>query len=401
MMQSGEISPSNQLLTRQNEAWRRVGDILSSWNTLSWFNPQLLRHRTAGGWWDVLASTRSTLLVTREYEHLVLALSVGPQGAEISYFCVPHPSGLAWDSRTKTVYIAATRNPNQVLIFRPLSQLLPRSDIASRSETQCEGILFPSGSTFYPGSLYLHDLAVLGDQLYGAATGHNAVVALKGDGSFDYSWWPRSIETSSGPRFDRNYLQCNSIAAGKTLRDSFFSASCEHPGRRCPGHRNFTVDGRGVLFSGRNREAIVRGLTRPHSARLHLEQLWVDNSGYGEIGYANQGRLQAVARLPGWTRGLCFHEHIAFVGVSRVLPRFHHYAPGLEVKRTQCGVFAVDIHNGRILGSITWPAGNQIFSVELISQEPALRFPFQKGRKKNRMDPQLLCYAYKPALNEP
>ena len=71
-----------------------------------------------------------------------------------------------------------------------------------------------------------------------------------------------------------------------------------------PGHRNFAVDGRGVVFSGATRAVVGRGLTRPHSARIHDGRLWVDNSGYGEVGVIEDGRFAAVARLPGWTRGL-------------------------------------------------------------------------------------------------
>ena len=35
--------------------------------------------------------------------------------------------------------------------------------------------------------------------------------------------------------------------------------------------------------------------------------------------------------LPGWTRGLWFHGSTAFVGASRVIPRFSNYAPGFDV----------------------------------------------------------------------
>src|SRR5262249_51130660 len=152
----------------------------------------------------------------------------------------------------------------------------------------------------------------------------------------------RSIERKSGgPDFGRNHIQLNSIAAGATVRDSFFSASVAAPGRRRPGHLDFAVDGRGVIFSGRTREPICVGLTRPHSARLHRGRVWIDNSGYGEVGYADQGHFKAIARLPGWTRGLCFVRDVAFVGTSRVIPKFARYAPGVKASEAMCGVHAV------------------------------------------------------------
>jgi len=49
----------------------------------------------------------------------------------------------------------------------------------------------------------------------------NAVVELPESGGFTIKWWPKSIEKNGEPRVGRNYLQLNSIAAGKTVNDSF------------------------------------------------------------------------------------------------------------------------------------------------------------------------------------
>ena len=152
-----------------------------------------------------------------------------------------------------------------------------------------------------------------------------------------------------GTHFCLNHLQLNSIGAGDTLEESFFSASTDQITELRPGDPRFPVDGRGVIFSGSSREPVARGLTRPHSARQHARKLWVDNSGYGEVGYIDQERFQSIALLPGWTRGLCFFGSIMFVGTSRVLPRFAAYAPGLNVEDALCGVHALDIMSGELL----------------------------------------------------
>jgi uncharacterized protein (TIGR03032 family) len=142
------------------------------------------------------------------------------------------------------------------------------------------------------------------------------------------------------------------------------------------------VDRRGVIFSGATREPIARGLTRPHSARLANGRLWVDNSGYGELGTIESGRFEPVARLPGWTRGLCFVGGVAFVGTSRVIPRFRGYAPGLDVASSVCGVHAVEVASGRVLGSLEWPVGNQIFALDWVPSGVASGLPFAaRGRR--------------------
>ena len=137
---------------------------------------------------------------------------------------------------------------------------------------------------------------------------------------------------------------------------------------------------------------MARGLTRPHSARLHRQRVWIDNSGYGELVVVDpgDGHLTTVARLPGWTRGLCFHGHVALVGTSRVIPRFRQYAPGLEVDASECGVHAVDLETGRVLGSLIWPYGNQLFAVEWAPTKLTTGFPFnalgnRSTRRENRL----------------
>jgi uncharacterized protein (TIGR03032 family) len=179
----------------------------------------------------------------------------------------------------------------------------------------------------------------------------------------------------------RNWIQLNSIGAGHDLASSYFTASAAGMSARRPGHLNFPVDRRGVVFSGQTREPVASGLTRPHSARLYGERVWVDDSGYGGFGYIDDGRLEVVAMLPGWTRGLCLCERTAFVGTSRVIPRFAQYAPGLDPQRSRCGISAVDLDSGRVLGSLHWPAGNQIFAIDWIHRSRSAGLPYVKGER--------------------
>ncbi len=381
---------------RHDAEWRAPAAIAGQWRDAGDVDPRLLRHRVRGAWWDVLARAGVTLLATREYEHLVIAMRAGSRRPSVSYLRVPHPSGLVHDPVAGVVHVASTRNPNQVYDLMPVTALA--SPANGGRETLAERPLVPVRSRFYPGCLYLHDLALVGGRLHGNAVGQNAVVRMDADGAYERVWWPRCIETEHGPAFAPNYLQLNSIAAGPDLAGSYFSASSDVRSARRPGHRHFPVDGRGVVFSGATREPVVRGLTRPHSARLHDGRLWVDNSGYGEVGVVENGRFRVVARLPGWTRGLGFHGHVAFVGTSRVLPRFRQYAPGLDLETSVCGLHALDARSGAVLGSITWPYGNQIFAVECVPSDFASGLPFPAGAKRAAARETRLFYAFLTGL---
>ena len=343
--------------------------------------PPALAMTVKGDFWGLLEEHAATILVSREYEHLLVALSTEAGRPRVSHLSLPHPSGIAVDAAAARVWVACTRNPNQVIELRPASD---------EAGAWPHRPLMPARLQFLPGRFYLHDLALVGGQLHGNSVGANAVVRIDDTGA-DPVWWPRCIDGPSGPDFSRNYLQLNSIAAGADLERSFFTASADRPGPRRPGHSNWPVDRRGVVFSGSSREVVVRDLTRPHSARLWGERLWLDNSGYGEFGVVDSGRFEPVVRLPGWTRGLAFCGRLALVGTSRIIPRFAQYAPGLDADLAQCGIHWVDPVAGRCLASLYWPSGNQIFAIETLprSVSDGLPYPASASSRQLRRAEQL------------
>jgi len=353
---------------------------------------RLLAFRTYGRWWETLHQRQLTLIVTREYEHLIIAMNATNAGPLVTFMPMPHPSGIAVNRASGGAYIASTRNPNQVFEFEPV---VPASGSASGAR-QAGARLLPVRSWLYPGRLYLHDLAFIRGVLHGNSVGQNAIVTLADRGA-PIAWWPRCIETTRGPDFARNYIQLNSIAAGGSLATSFFSASGDAVGRLRPGHARYAVDRRGVLLSGLTREPVIRGLTRPHSARLDGRTLWVANSGYGELCVCDpvRGSFAAIAHPGGWTRGLCFKEGVAFVGTSRVIPRFRAYAPGVAPGNSVCGVHAIDTTSGTVLGGLIWPQGNQVFAVDWIERQRAGGLPFlASGRAPTRAERDLF-HAYR------
>lgn len=375
--------------------WRDPGEVIGGWVGATPVAGPLLRHRVRGDFWGALEESGQTLLVSREYEHLLLALSVEEGRPRVTYMPLPHPSGIAFDPARGVVHVASTRNPNQLFELAPVTATLERGD--REIEPPAGRPLLPRRSRFLPGATYIHDLAMVGGKLHANAVGENAVIEV--GKTVRRVWWPRCVEVDGEPAFDRNYIQLNSIAAGKTLKRSFFSASSTEISSRRPGHRNYPVDRRGVIFSGATREPVATGLTRPHSARLHGEELWVDDSGYGAIGRIVDGGFESVASLPGWTRGLGLVGDIAFVGSSRVIARFAAYAPGLRVEEARCGLHAVDLRSGAVRGSIFWPAGDQVFAIEPIPRAFSLGFPHEaSGGQRTAVDD--LFYAFAPNPEE-
>ena len=124
------------------------------------------------------------------------------------------------------------------------------------------------------------------------------------------------------------------------------------------GWRDHKHDG-GVLIDCANDETLVRGLAMPHSPRWHDGRLWFLESGRGALCCVDeQSRQQReVARLPGFVRGMDLIGKVAFVGLSQL--RDKHPFGEIDGER-QCGVWAVHLESGRILGL------QEIFAVRAI-----------------------------------
>lgn len=387
---------NQQRWQKHTEQLRDPHEVIGLWSGFDADPTKLLSHRASDNFWQILQQTEARLLISREYEHLLICLGIAGGKPDISAMRLPHPSGIAVDHKTKTVYVISSRNPNQIHLLHPTLGLTQRKESSTTKydKASFKNVLVPAKTLYFPGSSYMHDLALIKGRLFVNSVGKNAIMEISADGKAHPVWWPRCIEKKGTPDFSANYLQLNSIAAASSLKDSFFSASSAEILPKRPGDPEFPVDKRGVIFSGKTREPICRGLTRPHSVRLYRNKLWVANSGYGEFGYVDKETFKSIARFDGWTRGIGFCGDYAFVGTSRVIPRFYRYAPGLNVRKSVCGIHAIHLPSGNIKASILWPTGNQIFAIEPLPRSLPCRLPLRYGRKNDADFIKDLFYAY-------
>lgn len=355
----------------QNKALRDPAKVIGGDYESNGIIPQSFEYTTTGNFLKLLEKLKITLLVTREYEHLVMALHVKKGKLRQSFLHLPHPNGIVVNRKTNKVYVASTRSPNKIVELCPANNLMERAGYKQKKTT--ENYLTPSRVKYYAGAYYFHDLAIIGGKLYANSVGKNGIIEIDFNSSKSekIAWSPLAPKLQND-----NHLQLNSIAAGKTIQQSFFSASAEKPGDYKPGDVRFPVDKKGVIFSGKTKKVVARNLTRPHSAKLHKGKLWVNNSGYGQMGYIEKGNFKPVADFPGWTRGLSFIDDIAFVGISKIIPKFKMYAPGLNTEEQKCGMYAVDLKTNKIIGSIEWPLANQIYGIEWLPEKVSTGFIF-------------------------
>ena len=134
----------------------------------------------------------------------------------------------------------------------------------------------------------------------------------------------------------------------------------------------------GLLMDVDSGAILCRGLSMPHSPRWYGGRLWVCESGSGTLGHVdlNTGRYEAVAAVPGFTRGLDFAGDLAFVGLSQVresavfsgIPITERLTP----EQRTCGVCVVDLRRGETTALLKFESGVQeVFAVALLPR----RFP--------------------------
>jgi uncharacterized protein (TIGR03032 family) len=317
---------------------------------------------------ELLQKLQIRLIVSREYEHLLLELGSNKGEFFQNYFPIAHPSGIA--IKEDSIYVAATRNPNTLVELCPSKGFMPRKDDKRKFED--ESYFLPSRMKYYPGASYFHDLVFIGNDLYANSVGQNAIMRLdiNSNQPDDIVWTPTLKNKTQKEVIQENQLQINSIAAGKSIEESYFTASSAQIGKYKPGHAKFPVDQQGLVFSGKG-ELLAHGLTRPHSARMHQGKLYLNNSGYGGFGVVEDGKFRNIISLGSWTRGLLFVEPYVFIGLSRVLPQYTQYAPGIEAKKSKSGIVAFNMETGKIEAGITFPYGNQIFGIEALPNSVA------------------------------
>ena len=198
------------------------------------------------------------------------------------------------------------------------------------------------------GVLNTHEMEWVNDELWFVNTLFSCLAVRSIQYSFLPKWQPPFI-TSLAPE-DRCHLNGLGLRDGKIRNVTALGQSDE-----AAGWRKRKKDG-GIVMDTTTNEILLDGLAMPHSPRWYNDKLWVLESGAGTIGHvdiANRA-YNPIAEVPGFTRGLDFCGPVAFVGLSQV--RESAVFSGIPItERKQertCGVWAIHIQTGQILGTV-------------------------------------------------
>jgi uncharacterized protein (TIGR03032 family) len=142
----------------------------------------------------------------------------------------------------------------------------------------------------------------------------------------------------------------------------------------------------GCVIDVASGETVVRGLCMPHSPRFSQGRLYLVDSGTGRLVVADvaRGKIETVAAVPGFARGLAIHGSLAFVGLSRIRPTSN--MTGLPIadhpERLKCGLAVVDLARGQTVAGLEFASPvDEIFDVQLL---PGVRRPYLAGPYADR-----------------
>lgn len=302
---------------------------------------------------ELLEKARSTLAITTyKTGHLLLARSAnGKINAEIKG--IQRAMGVAAADRRLAVGAADT-----ILSYSANAAVAP----AVNGPVPVDTAYLPR-SVVHTGEILVHEMAYGADStLYFVNTRFSCLCRLDLDHSFVPVWRPPWVTALAAE--DRCHLNGLALVDGKPRYMTALARTDTPQGwRGLKGQAGVVVE----LPHGR---VVADGLAMPHSPRWHRDRLWVLESGRGTLTTVDpaSGRVDTIATLPGFTRGLAFIGRYAVVGLSQVRETVFSALPITEAASERwCGVAIVDTETGSTVGALRFSAAVQeIFDVAVL-----------------------------------
>jgi uncharacterized protein (TIGR03032 family) len=302
---------------------------------------------------ELLEKAGATLAITTyKTGHLLLARSAGGKiNAELKG--IHRAMGLAAAGKRLAVGAADT-----ILSYSANTAIAP----AVTGPVPVDTAYVPR-SVVHTGDILVHEMGYgADDNLYFVNTRFSCLCRLDLDHSFVPVWRPPWVTALVAE--DRCHLNGLAMVEGKPRYVTALARTDTRQGwRELRGTAGVVVE----VPEGR---VVAEGLAMPHSPRWHAGRLWVLESGRGTLATVEptSGRVETVATLPGFTRGLAFIGRYALVGLSQVRETVFSALPITQgTSERWCGVAVVDTDTGKLVAALRFSAAVQeIFDVAIL-----------------------------------
>ena len=269
------------------------------------------------------------------------------------------PMGIAVGPRSMAI-----GTQREIFDYRNQPELSPRLEPPGKHDA-----CFVPRNVHYTGDIRIHEVGFASNELWVVNTRFSTLCTIDTEHSFVPRWRPKFV-SHLAPE-DRCHLN------GMTIIDDRIRYVTALGATNTPqGWRETKATG-GILIDVESGEIVARGLSMPHSPRWYAGKFWILESGRGTFGTLDlaSGRVETIAELPGFTRGLAFAGPYAFVGLSQV--RETNVFGGIQlverVKDRQCGVWVIDLRSGQVAAFLQFQgAVQEIFDVQVLH---GIRYP--------------------------
>ncbi len=225
-------------------------------------------------------------------------------------------------------------------------------------------------ASYNTSRLDIHDLDFGKGVLWGVNTAFSCLCKFDINYSFVPKWSPDYI-TDLMPE-DRCHL--NGMAMENDLPKYVTALSATNTKE---GWRKNIMNA-GVVMEVPSSEILLEGLAMPHSPRLIKGELYVLESGTGDLIKIdrNGNGCEVVYSFNRFVRGMSYHQGYLFIGASQIRETSKTFQ-GLDVTKNskQAGVIIFDLDKGFVVGEINYTKSIQeIFDVQIITNanKPAI-----------------------------
>src|SRR5262245_30692046 len=236
----------------------------------------------------------------------------------------------------------------RLLMLAPQSQLLRFDNVLPKEGAHGEhDAVFSPHVAWITGDVDAHDVAIAADGRPVFVNPLFSCVATVSEGASFRPLWRPPFVSKLAPE-DRCHLNGLVLEDGQPRYVTLVANSDV-----ADGWRDRRADG-GMLMDVATGEPLLRGLSMPHSPRLHEGRLWLLNSGAGELGFLDRDakKFVPVAFCRGYARGLALVGPRARAGFA--LARENRTFQGLPLDgvlasrgaEPRCGLLVIDTRNG-------------------------------------------------------
>ena len=282
---------------------------------------------------------------------------------------------LAFHSFERAMGVAVSADKIAVGARTQIWFLRSAPEIAERMVERSFDACFLTRSSHFSGDVHIHEMAWVGEELWFANTLFSCLSTLDEKFSFVPRWKPPFVSALAAE--DRCHLNGFALEGGKPRYATMFGETDSPHGWRVGKATG------GCIVDMASNEVIARGLAMPHSPRVYRGQLWVLDSGRGNLATVDRGNglVRAVVELPGYTRGLTFCGDAAFVGLSRIRETSTFGGIPIAERREglKCGVAIIDLRTGRQAALLEFKSGvEEVFDIQIIPGKlrPLLAGPY-------------------------